>query len=289
MSFPGPERWQERRDRRLQRREEVGQIGQRLDPQQPLGLDEPQQDDEAHREHEAHEHEDVARTPGRKHVDEQQRDGRCRAPTGMTSERHDGEDRHRQNVSGAQRARPMPASTGDQEHRPPSSGLDHRPREAGHEEAPRRDRRHHQQPQVVRQEEGRERRDHAAEGEERQEGQEQPGQARGAAGSRRARRTAPLPREPERAADQRRAPRRGRCRRRPAARRKSPRSRRRARLRDDQSDGSSRYGNGRACSAAPPASQSASARALPAPGPEPRAPPSDITRPRRSPASRCRR
>ena len=65
-----PERRQQRRDRRLQRGEEVGDVGQRLDAQQPLGLDEAQQQHDAGGEDQAHEHQQVARAPRRKHVDE---------------------------------------------------------------------------------------------------------------------------------------------------------------------------------------------------------------------------
>ena len=66
----GPERRQQRRDRRLQCREEVRDVRQRLHPQQPLRLDEAQQEDDARREHQAHQHQEITRAPRREHVDD---------------------------------------------------------------------------------------------------------------------------------------------------------------------------------------------------------------------------
>ena len=108
------------------------------------------------------------------------------------------------------------------------------------EQAARGDRRGQQQPQVLGQEERRERGDDAAEGEEREEGQEQPGQAEAEQVVAELRVVEQLPGEPERSREER-----GRDTSSPmppnsAARSTSPRSRRRARLRDDQTSGSSR-------------------------------------------------
>ena len=149
----GPERRQQRRDRRLQRREEVGDVGQRLDAQQLLGLDEPQQQHEAGREQQPHQHQDVAGAPGRKHVDEQQRDGRCPRATGMTangttvSTAVDVERR----AARTARAR-CPTSTGTRKIDDHPRRLADRPQEARVEQPARRDRRGQQQPQILGQE-----------------------------------------------------------------------------------------------------------------------------------------
>jgi hypothetical protein len=57
----------------LQRGEEVGDVGKRLDTQQPLGLNESQQQHDADREHQAHQHQQITRAPRRKDVDDGER------------------------------------------------------------------------------------------------------------------------------------------------------------------------------------------------------------------------
>ncbi len=175
QGFARPERRQQDGDRRLKVGEEPGDVGERFDAQQPLRLNHAEQHDEARREEQAHQHEDVPCAPGGKHVDEHERH---RRPEGYGDDDEGKDGQHGGNVelrAGASR------QTDADEHRDEERG--HHPRrladragEARVKQPARRNRRAHQQLQVFRQEERRERGDDAAEGEEREKREEEPGE-----------------------------------------------------------------------------------------------------------------
>jgi hypothetical protein len=81
--------------------------------------------------------------------------------------------------------------------------LQHRPREAREEQPAHRHRRNDEQPQIVGEKERRQRRDDAAEGEKREERQEQPRQTEPQQVIAQLRVVPKLPRQPERAGEQR--------------------------------------------------------------------------------------
>ena len=93
----------------MQRRE-VRDVRQRFDPQEALRLDEPQEQHHGRREPEPHQHEQIARAPGRKHVDDDKQHAEPRA-TGMIENGYRG-NRGRVEPEGAHRPTPMPMSTG---------------------------------------------------------------------------------------------------------------------------------------------------------------------------------
>ncbi len=152
-----------------------GHVGQRIDAQQTLGLDEAQQQHDAAREHEAHQHQDVARAARRKHVHQQQR------RAGAGSDGNDAERRHSQQRRHVEHARRAARDADAEQHRQQKD--DDHPRRLQHglhetrvEQPPDGHRRREQQAQIFGQEECRERRDDAAEREEREEREEQPRQ-----------------------------------------------------------------------------------------------------------------
>ena len=173
--LPRPERRQQGRNRRLQRREEIRQVRKRLDPQQLLRPDEPQHDHQAGREQQPHQHQNVARPPRWKRVHQhERRPGSSR--DGNDRERHD----RQQRGDVEHGARTFRAAHTDQhrhqkDHHHPRC-LHDRAQEARVEQAPRRNRRHQQQPQIVGQKKRRQRGDDAAESEEGEKRQKQPRQ-----------------------------------------------------------------------------------------------------------------
>ena len=164
--------------------------------------------------------------------------------TGMTDERHQRE--HRRHVEGhgraASRPRFPPAPAAERHDHP--RGLTDRAQEPGMEQAAHGHGRRQQQPQILRQEERRERRDDAAERQKGKKRQEQPRQAEAQQEVAELLVLRQLHGEPERSREQRGA--HQEPDRRQTARRAGclPARRRRARFRDDQTRGSSRYGNG---------------------------------------------
>ena len=168
QQLAGPERWQQRGERRLKRAEESGEVGKRFCAHQLLGTDHPHQNDEAGGEEETHQHQQIACATGGKDVDQQERAGGA-----------DGHRNNRKRQEGEQRgdiesrgctpnhANPEKHGRDENDHHPGRSrdGL----RKSGIKQPPRRDRRREEQAQVVGQKERRQRRDDPAEGQERQE------------------------------------------------------------------------------------------------------------------------
>ena len=135
-----------------------------------------QQDDDAPREQKSHEHQQVTRAAGGKDVDEQQR--ACRA-NGHRDHR-EGNDRQRGRHVEAERRAARQADAeqhGRDEHDHHPRRLRNRPREPRIEQPPRGHGGRQQQPQIIGEEERRQRGDDATEGKECEERHENPRQA----------------------------------------------------------------------------------------------------------------